>query len=91
MDRRAEQLHKAIGQRLQELRRANTSLSQEGLAARAGFHRTFVGKAERGETAVTVDTLAALCAALNVSIAEFFQPFDEIISIRGPRRRRPRA
>jgi ribosome-binding protein aMBF1 (putative translation factor) len=40
----AERLHRAVGRRLRELRRAEEGLSQESLAARAGFHRTFVGK-----------------------------------------------
>ena len=43
---------------VRELRHAEPGLSQEKLAARAGFHRTYVGKLERGETATTVDSLA---------------------------------
>ena len=79
MDQDAEQLHRAVGQRLRELRHAEVGLSQEGLAARAGFHRTYVGKVERGEAATTVDGLAALCSALNVTLADFFQSFDQPI------------
>ena len=48
MDQEAARLHRAIGQRLRELRHQETGLSQEKLAARAGFHRTYVGKLERG-------------------------------------------
>ena len=88
MDREAERLHGAIGRRLRELRRQEADLSQETLAARAGFHRTFVGKLERGETATTVDSLAALCAALDTTLAHFFEPFDQPVKLRGPRRRR---
>ncbi len=84
----AERLHRAIGQRLKELRHAEAGLSQEKLAARAGFHRTYVGKLERGETASTVDGVAALCSALNTTLAEFFRPFEEPLKLRGPRRRR---
>lgn len=82
-------MHRAIGRRLRELRDAHGSLSQEKLAALAGFHRTFVGKLERGETAVTVDSLAALCSALGISLSEFFEPFDQPPRLRGPRRQRP--
>ena len=88
MDQDAEQLHRAVGQRLRELRHAEVGLSQEALAARAGFHRTYVGKVERGEAATTVDGLAALCSALNVTLADFFQSFDQPSTLRGPRRRR---
>ena len=52
-------------------------------------HRTFVGKVERGETAVTVDSIAGLCAAPGVTLTQFFEPFDEPLEIKGPRRRRP--
>ena len=88
MDREAQRLHQAIGRRLRELRTEEEGLSQEKLAARAGFHRTFVGKLERGETATTVDGLAALCSALGVTLAGFFEPFDRPVRLRGPRRRR---
>lgn len=88
MDQAADRLHKAIGLRLRELRHREANLSQEKLAARAGFHRTYVGKLERGETASTVDGVAALCAALGTTLAEFFEPFDRPLKLRGPRRRR---
>lgn len=89
MDQEAARLHRAIGLRLRELRHREVGLSQEKLAARAGFHRTYVGKLERGETASTVDGVAALCAALGISLAAFFEPFDAVVRIHGPRRRRP--
>jgi transcriptional regulator with XRE-family HTH domain len=88
MDPAAERLHRAIGRRVRELRGAEAGLSQEKLAARAGFHRTYVGKLERGEAASTVDGVAALCAALGVTLADFFAPFDQSVKVRGPRRRR---
>ena len=87
-DHEAERLHEAIGRRIRELRLADGAVSQEGLAARAGLHRTFVGKLERGETATTVDSLAALCAALDTTLADFFAPFDKPPKLRGPRRQR---
>jgi transcriptional regulator with XRE-family HTH domain len=89
MDQEAARLHRAIGLRLRELRHREVGLSQEKLAARAGFHRTYVGKLERGETASTIDGIAALCWALDTPLAEFFEPFDEVVKLRGPRRRRP--
>ncbi len=84
----AERLHRAIGKRLRELRTAEAGLSQEKLAARAGFHRTYIGKLERGESAATVDGIATLCSALDLTLAEFFQTFSTPLKLRGPRRRR---
>lgn len=89
MDQEANRLHRAVGRRLRELRHAEAGLSQEKLAARAGFHRTYIGKLERGETASTVDGLAALCSALDTTLAKFFEPFEQPLRLRGPRRRRP--
>lgn len=81
-----ERLHWAIGQRLRALREEE-GLTQESLAARAGVHRTFVGKVERGESATTVDSVAVFCYALDVTLAEFFEPFEESFELRGPRRK----
>ncbi len=88
MEREAERLHRAVGQRLRDLRRAEPGLSQEKLATRAGLHRTYVGKVERGEAATTVDGLAALCSALGTTLSVFFESFNRPIKLRGPRRRR---
>ena len=85
---KALQLHRAIGKRIQELRSGRPGMSQEKLAALAGVHRTYVGKLERGESAATVDGIATLCGAMGVTLAEFFQPFDQTIRLRGPRKRR---
>lgn len=75
---------------MRELRR-ELDLSQDRLAARAGMHRTWVGVVERGESGTTVDSVAALCSALGVSLAYFFSPMTETLDIRGPQRgRRPK-
>ncbi len=57
---------------------------REKLADLAGVHRTYVGRLERGESGVTVEKLAAILAALPLSLAEFFAPFQQ-------RRRPPRT
>ncbi len=46
-----------------------------------------VAKQERGESGVTVDSVAAILAALGVSLREFFKPFKELVRPRTPRRR----
>ena len=54
---------------------------------KTGVHRTYVGRLERGESGVTVDSLAAILAALGVSLGKFFKPFKEVVRPRTPRRR----
>ena len=80
-------LRREIGDRLRQLRLKAGITSQEKLADLAGVHRTYVGRLERGDSGVTVDALAAILAALPVSLAEFFRPFGSPISPRTPRRR----
>ncbi len=46
-----------------------------------------VGRLERGESGVTVEALAAILAALGVSLREFFRPFKDVVRPRTPRRR----
>ena len=52
----------------------------------SGVHRTYVRRLERGESGVTVDSLAAILAALDVSLNEFFRPFKDVVMPRTPRR-----
>ena len=87
MGRQPPRLRRHIGARLRDLRVRAGITSQEKLAELAGVHRTFVGRLERGESGVTVETLAAICAAISVSLAVFFQPFKDPLSPRTPRRR----
>ena len=44
--------------------------------------RTYVGRLERGESGVTVDSLAAILAPLGVSLSEFFKPFKQVVKPR---------
>jgi transcriptional regulator with XRE-family HTH domain len=53
------------------------SISQEALAERAGLHRNYVGSVERGEREIGITALGRLARALNVSLAEFFEPFRQ--------------
>lgn len=86
MDREGERLHRSIGARLLELREAHKGLTQERLAERSGLHVSFVARVERGETTLAVDSLAALCSALGVTLAEFCKPLDRDYKVHGPRR-----
>lgn len=50
--------------------RLATGLSQEGLADRAGLHRTYISSLERGQRNVSVQNIFLLADALGVSPAE---------------------
>ncbi|MBI4502820.1 MAG: helix-turn-helix transcriptional regulator [Gemmatimonadetes bacterium] len=80
-------LRAIIGARLRELRGRAGIKSQEKLGHLAGVHRTYVGRLERGESGVTVDMLAAILAAMSVSLAEFFRPFEQVVRPKTPRKR----
>ncbi len=49
--------------------RREKNLSQEELAEMCDLHRTYIGSVERGERNVTLSTLEALAAALDVSVS----------------------
>lgn len=58
------------------LRRAReqAALSQDELAAKAGFHRTYIGTVERSETNITLDNLQRLADALGLDVADLVRP-----------------
>lgn len=50
-------------------RREALGLSQEGLAEKAGVHRTYIGGIERGERNITLRVAAKLARALTTTFA----------------------
>lgn len=56
-----------VGRRIRRLR-VRRKLSQERLAETCDFHRTFVGRVERGETNASLDTLLRFARGLEVDI-----------------------
>jgi transcriptional regulator with XRE-family HTH domain len=52
-----------------------------------GLTGDLVSRVERGTTVVTVDTVAALCGVLRISLTEFFAPFVQAPRLKGPRRK----
>ncbi|MBE5795798.1 MAG: helix-turn-helix transcriptional regulator [Clostridiales bacterium] len=56
----------ALGHRIRTLRTAS-GLTQAELAERVGISASFLGHIERGTRVLSVDTLAALCAALSAT------------------------
>jgi transcriptional regulator with XRE-family HTH domain len=74
-----EGLAKAFGQRVRELRTANTGLSQEDFADQIGVHRTVISRVERGETNITFANIFLICVGLKVTLSEFFVAFESNI------------
>jgi transcriptional regulator with XRE-family HTH domain len=66
---------KVIGENLRRLRKAR-GWSQERLSDKSLVDQDFVGRIERGQVNVSVDTLARIGQALGAEIVEFFQVAD---------------
>jgi transcriptional regulator with XRE-family HTH domain len=65
-------IQRRLGARIKALR-AKKQWSQEELAARCGFHRSYMGAVERGEKNLTIQTLQILARTLGVTIQELFR------------------
>jgi transcriptional regulator with XRE-family HTH domain len=50
--------------------RTRLKMSQEGLALESGLSRTYAGEIERGEKAVSIETIVRIASALNMTGAE---------------------
>ena len=53
--------------------RKSLGLSQEEFAAKAGFHRTYIGMIERGERNITLANIEKLSKALNTSLSKLLK------------------
>lgn len=60
-----------LGRRIRKLRR-RSDISQEKLAEKAGIHRTYMGKIERGESNPPLHTISKIAKALRVKISDLF-------------------
>ncbi|MDP2167763.1 MAG: helix-turn-helix transcriptional regulator [Thermodesulfovibrionales bacterium] len=58
-----------FGKKVRE-ERLKRNLSQEGLAARAGVHRTYIGMIERAEKNITLENIEKLAKALEISMRD---------------------
>ena len=61
----------SIGNRVKTLR-IDKGLSQDELARRIDFDRTYLSRVESGKQNMTVETLLKICDGLGVTIKEFF-------------------
>lgn len=51
-------------------------ITQEELADRAGFHRTYIGQIERSERNPAFKNIVTICQALQVPLTEFFSYYE---------------
>lgn len=58
-----------FGLKVKKLRNAR-GLSQEQLAFKAGFHRTYIGMVERAERNITLANIEKLANAFEITISE---------------------
>lgn len=61
-----------FGEKVKSLRNER-GLSQEQLAFKANFHRTYIGMIERAERNITLANIKKLANALDIEIKDFFQ------------------
>jgi len=64
-------VYRFVGGRVRE-EREKAGLTQAELAQRARVHHSFIGYIERAEKKASLETLARLCAALNITISGLF-------------------
>lgn len=64
-------LVKRVGEKIRYYRKER-GLSQEELAYRASLHNTYIGQLERGEKNATIESLAKVCAALDITLSDLF-------------------
>ncbi len=69
MTNKYENINKKIG-KIIKLERIKRDLSQERFAELADISKNFVGAIERGESSPTVETLAKIACAFEISLPE---------------------
>ena len=65
-----------FGKRIRELRKEQ-NLTQSELAEKIGLSTNFIGMVERGERNITILKVFKIAAALSVSLAEFFDNWQD--------------
>lgn len=63
---------RVFGDRIRQ-RRCDLGLSQEQLAEKSGFHRTYIGTIERGERNPALRNIVRLAEALSVDVGTLTQ------------------
>lgn len=72
-------LQQKIGKRIKELRTIRNDYSQEQLSNLVGCNHAYLSRIESGKQNITIESLNQICNALDVSLNEFFEPFNDKI------------
>lgn len=72
------EIKEKIGQRIKEIRMFDLKISQDELASKIGWDRTFLSRVESGKQNITIENLNILCNALNLTLSDFFSIFTSI-------------
>lgn len=72
----------AFGQVLRDARERQL-VSQEALAFRGGYHRTYIGQLERGEKSPSLRTIFALAVSLNISPSKMILEVERLLEGHG--------
>ncbi|MEH7436740.1 helix-turn-helix transcriptional regulator [Neobacillus drentensis] len=75
-----EELSRKIGERIREIR-IKKGFTQEELAHQAFLHDRYIGKIERGEKNLSLESLLKITKVLDVTLGEFFNMVDPKIEI----------
>jgi transcriptional regulator with XRE-family HTH domain len=67
----------ALGRRIKQCRH-DADKSQETLAFEAHVDRTYISTIERGIANPSIETLANICHALNITLAALFEPLGGV-------------
>jgi transcriptional regulator with XRE-family HTH domain len=73
----------AFGQLLRSYRR-NLQMSQEALAARAGYERAFISLLELGKTNPSLRSIFDICSALGVKPSQFLRQVERLSNFELP-------
>lgn len=65
-------IQEKLGQRIKVLG-VNKGWSQEKLAEKTGFHRTYIGMVERGERNISLRNIYVFSSKLGLSLEELFR------------------
>ena len=69
------QLLKSFGRRVRDLRQSK-GFSQQSFAEECGLDRTYISGIERGKRNISLENVAALARALDVTISDLLEGID---------------
>ena len=68
----AKNILKSFGEEIRRLRSQN-NLSQEQLAEKTGFHRTYIGMVERGERNISLINIEKFAKGFEIEMQKLFK------------------